>query len=78
MLTERHDKIIYIDLSCCMKLTDEFYSSATEADALLFGHLQAILRSSQKNGLLVQSLENFPELVRYCVTVGKLCGFNAG
>ncbi|XP_065053245.1 metaxin-2-like [Rhopilema esculentum] len=48
---------------------------ATEADAILFGHLQAILATKQSSKLLVHALEDFPQLVRYCVTIGKLCGF---
>eukprot|EP00112_Aurelia_sp_Birch-Aquarium-sp1_P000168 Seg1012.8 transcript_id=Seg1012.8/GoldUCD/mRNA.D3Y31 product=Metaxin-2 protein_id=Seg1012.8/GoldUCD/D3Y31 len=51
--------------------------SPNEADALLFGHLQAMLRTTQCNKMLVQALENHPELVRYCVAIGKLCGFAA-
>lgn len=49
--------------------------AVTEADAIFFGHLYAILRSTQKNKILLRALEAFPELVRYCVTLGKLCGF---
>eukprot|EP00794_Sanderia_malayensis_P003129 gene3129-3597_t len=78
--TEEVEKEVITILSVvAVKLDKNIFlvgDTPTEADALLFGHLQAILSSQQNNKLLLQALDGFPELVRYCVAVGKLCGFN--
>lgn len=44
----------------------------TEADVYLYGHLQAILESNQKNSTLRNSVEKHPRLTQFCLTFNQV------
>jgi len=44
----------------------------TEADVYLYGHLQAILESNQKNDILRKTLTQYPKLTQFCLTFNQV------